>query len=82
MAGSRDWMDQAACRQRPDLDWFDLDCNLKSCLEICMTCRVADDCLDYAIQHTITEGLWGGEWGYRLMQYVRGSKRRGRRGAG
>ena len=82
MGGDLAWMAEAACIGRTDLDWFDLDCNLKACLEICMTCQVADECLDYAIENTITDGLWGGEWGYRLLRYVRGgSRRRGKHGS-
>ena len=66
----REWIDYAACRERPDLDWFDLDCNLMPCLEVCATCRVADECLAYAIRHRMRDGLWGGEWGYRLAAYL------------
>jgi WhiB family transcriptional regulator, redox-sensing transcriptional regulator len=68
-------MDQAACRQRTDLDWFDLDCNLEECLKVCMTCQVADDCLMYAIETDAREGIWGGEWGYRLARYLDGGDR-------
>ena len=64
-------MDRAACRHRPDLDWFDLDCNLEACLNVCVTCPVADACLAYAIKHKADEGMWGGEWGYRLRHYLR-----------
>ena len=74
-SGRRDWMDQAACRQRPDLDWFDLDCYLMPCLEVCANCPVADECLDYAIKNEAHEGLWGGEWGYRLGGYIRAGRR-------
>ena len=80
MAGT-DWMRDAACQHRPDLDWFDLDCNLAACLAVCADCPVGDDCLDYAIEHELRDGLWGGEWGYRLEHYVeRGG--RGQRGRG
>ena len=71
-AGNRDWMDDAACRLRPDLDWFDLDCHLMECLIVCLECQVADECLNYAIDHDARDGIWGGEWGYRLAQYVEG----------
>ena len=77
-SGDLAWMDEAACRQRPDLDWFDLDCNLEPCLGICAVCPVADDCLAYAVTHELRDGLWGGEWGYRLAEHVR--KNRGGRG--
>ncbi len=61
-----EWQQRAACRLRPDLD-----CNLQACLEVCVTCPVADECLAYAVQHNYREGLWGGEWGYRLEKYIK-----------
>ncbi len=64
-------MEQASCRHRPDLDWFDLDCNLEACINVCATCPVGDRCLDYAIEHDCREGIWSGEWGYRLNLLVR-----------
>lgn len=72
-----DWRKHAACTTRTDLDWFDLDCYLQACLEICSTCPVANECLEYAIRHDIREGLWGGEWGYRLIDHVKRGVRRG-----
>ena len=76
--GDLDWMDQAECRNHPDLDWFDLDCYLHAVLAVCAICRVGDKCLDYAIEHELRDGVWGGEWGYRLEQ----AQRRGTRGQG
>ncbi len=73
------WMDRAACRLRPDLDWFDLDCQLQACIDVCAECPVGDECLDYAIQIDARDGVWGGEWGYRLYAYVK-QGRRGRCG--
>ena len=67
---SHDWMQHAACTPRTDLDWFDTDCYLLACLEVCATCPVADPCLAYAKQHGITDGLWGGEWGTNLLAKV------------
>lgn len=75
-SGRRDWMARAACRERPDLDWFDLDCYLHACLAICAICPVAAECLEYAIKHEMRDGLWGGEWGYRLDKARRGRGRR------
>jgi hypothetical protein len=63
-------MEQAACQHRTDLDWFDLDCYLHACLEVCVTCPVADECLYYAITHELDTGIWGGEWGYRLRNHI------------
>jgi WhiB family redox-sensing transcriptional regulator len=82
------WRDRAACASRPDVDWFDVDCYLNAALTICSTCPVADECLDYAIRHDCYDGLWGGEWGYRLQQLIRAGRAdrgrgyRGREGRG
>lgn len=68
--GDLEWMEDAACRQRPDLDWFDIDCNLEPCLATCAICPVANECLNYAVRNGIRDGLWGGEWGHRLERAV------------
>ena len=77
MAGTdMEWIERAACRQRPDLDWFDLDCGLEPAHMVCVQCPVADECLEYAIRHDCRDGLWGGEWGYRLKQYIKEGEHR------
>ncbi len=75
MAAGDNWRDDAACATRPDLDWFDLDCYLQPALKVCTTCPVAAECLDYAIRHNCYDGLWGGEWGYRLASKIRQGRR-------
>jgi hypothetical protein len=67
----------AACADRPDLDWFNLDCGLIECIKICRTCTVQNDCLNWAAFNNLTEGVWGGKWGQDLVDAVR--KRRGGR---
>jgi WhiB family redox-sensing transcriptional regulator len=64
-------MADAACQDRPDLDWFDLDCGLNEAIAVCHTCPVMTDCLNYAIEENLTDGVWGGLWGYRLGQLIR-----------
>jgi hypothetical protein len=64
-------MEQASCITRPDLDWFDLDCSMMQCLELCAACPVGDQCLQAAIDNEYYDGIWGGEWGYRLARYIR-----------
>jgi hypothetical protein len=66
-----EWRDLAACTNHPHLDWFDVECNLYECLRICVNCPVADECLAYAVRHECFEGVWGGEWGYRLGVLIR-----------
>jgi len=71
---SRPWLDQAACTRRPDLDWFDLDCSLRACLDVCQTCTVRTQCLEYAVSIEAYDGIWGGLWGYRLIQAIRAGR--------
>ena len=70
MAGT-DWRSRAACATRPDLDWFDIDCNLEACIKVCRTCHVSVECLDEAIQIDAVDGVWSGVWGYRLVKAKR-----------
>ncbi len=63
-------MAAAACLNRPDLDWFDLDCGLDAALTVCHSCAVITDCLNYAIALELTDGVWGGMWGYGLRQLI------------
>ena len=72
-----DWMERAACVGRLDIDYFDIDCSLQAALETCAVCPVGDICLQYAIEHKLDEGIWGGAWGDELFGIVHG-RRRGR----
>lgn len=62
----RHWMDQAHCKDRPDIDWFDTDCGLQAAATICYGCPVKTDCLDYAIDIDVEDGIWAGLWGEQL----------------
>ena len=77
MTGTNSWMAEAACQGRTDLDWFDVDCNLQACLTICMTCPVADECYQYALELEVDEGIWGGAWGVHLATSAVLRRRRG-----
>ena len=70
-------MERAACVGRLDIDYFDIDCSLQAALETCAVCPVGDVCLQYAIEHKLDEGIWGGAWGDELFGIVHG-RRRGR----
>jgi len=78
MAGTdRDWMNQAACLGRTDLDWFDLDCGNQEASRVCYSCPVIEPCLDYAIRIEAHDGIWGGLSGGTLtaMQQRKGGGR-------
>ncbi len=57
-AGWRDW---AACRGA-DLDLFfpGRGESAESARRVCARCPVREPCLDYALRHGITHGIWGG----------------------
>jgi hypothetical protein len=74
MAGT-DWRSRAACARRPDLNWFDIDCCLEACLDVCRSCPETDTCIAEAITVDADEGVWGGLWGYGLRVAVRAGRR-------
>ncbi len=61
------WMEHGSCRNPShDPDWWwpersdPEDDNTQLALNICGYCPVRDLCLDYAIQHKESHGIWGG----------------------
>lgn len=58
-----DWMINANCRgQDPDIFFPTNGHNLltRPAVETCNQCPVQLDCLEYALQHKIDHGIWGG----------------------
>lgn len=47
----------------PD-DWFAAEVTdrmlVQACITICKRCPMTDECLAYALEHDIAEGVWGG----------------------
>ena len=63
----RDWISQAACKGKPSDWWYPEYPFTKSrrvraakAKEICGTCPVADQCLEYALKWEL-DGIWGGK---------------------
>lgn len=59
----RDWDELAACRTRPDVDFFPdnpWSKASKPAIKVCNSCPVRQRCLDYAITNEINHGIWGG----------------------
>jgi len=55
------WMVAARCRdERPELFFVTDDIGIMAARRVCTTCPVCDACLDYAVTHDITDGVWGG----------------------
>ena len=60
--GSSSWMDAALCAGSKHADaWFaTTDKDSAHAAEVCSRCPVREQCLDYAIECGIEEGVWGG----------------------
>lgn len=67
----RDWRDDALCPQTdPDAFFPDKGGSTRPAKQICGRCRVAADCLSYALENGIRDGVWGGLSGRERRQYA------------
>jgi WhiB family transcriptional regulator, redox-sensing transcriptional regulator len=56
-----DWRDQAACiGEDPEIFFPPQYENATAAKRICARCTVRGDCLDYALEHNLQHGIWGG----------------------
>lgn len=57
----RPWMVFGACRDADPMLFFEGEAsNPLPALGICATCTVSPECLDYALEARMSEGIWGG----------------------
>ena len=79
-----DWRNQAACRdQDPDL-FFPIGSTgpaveqADEAKQVCMTCSVREECLEYALASNQDAGIWGGltEDERRTLKRARQRRRR------
>jgi WhiB family transcriptional regulator, redox-sensing transcriptional regulator len=55
------WMAEGSCRVYPPNKFFPSDgAGVDRARKICATCPVAQQCLEYALEHRIEHGVWGG----------------------
>ncbi len=57
------WREEAACADRPEVDFFappDRREEVARAKAICAACPVADVCLAFAIETNQPDGIWGG----------------------
>lgn len=60
MAGM-DWTDQARCRGRDPEQFFQRGAaRSRGAIRVCDNCPVRTQCLDYALEHDVDFGVWGG----------------------
>ena len=56
-----DWRLKAECLDAdPEVFFPILGSNGLEAKRICARCEVRDECLDYAMEHRIDDGVWGG----------------------
>lgn len=56
-----EWQLQAACRGSGAKDWFPaIDDRIDALKQMCATCPVSRECLDYALRFDEAGGIWGG----------------------
>jgi WhiB family redox-sensing transcriptional regulator len=60
--GAMLWADDAACKNTPIEMWFnDFGCHTDAdALRMCRRCPVMNNCRKYAIDNSLTDGIWGG----------------------
>ncbi len=55
------WMEKAKCKDRTDVKFFpDNGDNAFAARRFCSGCPVRVQCLEYALHHNLTDGVWGG----------------------
>jgi WhiB family redox-sensing transcriptional regulator len=69
------WMADAACRERPDLDWVPgRGADLFALKDVCAGCPVQPDCLAYALAvDPWMPGIWGGFGPHQRARIARGA---------
>ncbi len=59
--GATSWMMQGNCRLYPPKVFFPSDgVGVDKARKICAGCPVTEQCLEYALDHRIDHGVWGG----------------------
>ena len=61
----REWMRKAACGGMDTRLWLGRPgpTGRRFAIEVCQSCSVRTDCLEYAIRNHIRHGIWGGTTG-------------------
>ena len=55
------WMLHARCRGAAPTEFFPSDgIGVEVAQRVCATCPVQSECLEYALEHRIEHGVWGG----------------------
>lgn len=56
-----EWQRDALCREHPEVSWFvEQGESAADARAVCDRCLVRSECLGYAIEQRIEQGVWGG----------------------
>jgi len=74
-----DWMEDALCRGRKDLNFFPEHYNTTApkAVAVCKVCPVREDCLEFAVENHIQYGIWGGLNYPQRKRYLRTGFKKG-----
>ncbi|HWS46724.1 MAG TPA: WhiB family transcriptional regulator [Acidimicrobiia bacterium] len=62
MPDDASWMAQARCRGTSPGEFFPSESKgVIAAQRMCAECPVAKECLEYALEHRIEQGVWGGK---------------------
>lgn len=70
-----DWVDYAACNTgKYEPEWWypvsEKDPGASKAIQVCHTCKVRQQCLDYAITADDRHGIWGGLRPHQRLAYT------------
>lgn len=72
-----EWMADGKCRDYPAATFFPQDgVGVIKAQRICVTCPVAAQCLEYALDNHVDHGVWGGK-SERERRRLQRARRRG-----
>jgi WhiB family redox-sensing transcriptional regulator len=71
-----EWMEDAKCKNNTTVKFFpEKGSNGTEAKKFCESCPVRIDCLQYALDNIIIEGIWGGKSGWERRLIRRGKVR-------
>ena len=74
----RNWTEQANCKDMDKSVFFpNSSRELKQAKQVCSTCRVSVECLQYATDNALNFGVWGGLGETDRLRLARDSRRAG-----
>ncbi len=70
----RPWVVFAACKDAdPDLFFIEPDGDPRPAVALCNVCTVRQQCLDYAVEARLRDGIWGGMTPKQRRRFIKRS---------